>query len=521
MTGPMLKRLIRVSIVAAIATTMLGFTVGIAAADPGDHGRGHGNHNAHGQVEKQSHNSGHGWNRDNDYSLRDDEDSNDDSQDDQGDRDENSRPGWGWGDRNHEHFGPPGQGCDVEDECEEGRGAPSDVSTLAATHFAVSAPSSASTGTAFNFTVRALDQNNDRTDNYDGTVHFTTSDGSASLPADAKLSNGVGTFSAMLRTTGNQTITAADTGNSSIAGTSGTIVVSSGATTHFVVTAPSSATSGSAFSFTVRALDANNRRVFNYSGTVHFTSSDGSASLPSDATLSNGRGSFTATLRTTGNQNITATDTSNSSIAGTSGNIAVSSTTSTHLALSSVPSTATAGSAFTVTVTAQDQNDNTVTGFGDTIHFTSSDGSAVLPNDATLSNGTATFSVTLKTAGSQTISVSDTSNSAVAGASASVTVSPAGATHLAVLAPNSATSGTAFNFTVTALDQFNNTATGYTGTVHFTSNDSAAVLPADSTLTNGTKAFSATLKTAGSRAITTTDKDNASITGTSATIAVS
>src|SRR5262249_57011349 len=77
---------------------------------------------------------------------------------------------------------------------------------------------------------------------------------------------------------------------------------------------------------------------------------------------------------------------------------------------------------------------------------------------------------------------------------------------------SSATAGTAFDFTVTAQDQFDNTATGYTGTVHFTSSDGNPVLPADSMLTNGTGTFSATLKTAGSQTITTTDADNSSIT---------
>ena len=27
------------------------------------------------------------------------------------------RPGWGWGDQNHEHFGAPGQGCSADDPC--------------------------------------------------------------------------------------------------------------------------------------------------------------------------------------------------------------------------------------------------------------------------------------------------------------------------------------------------------------------------------------------------------------------
>ena len=52
-------------------------------------------------------------------------------------------------------------------------------------------------------------------------------------------------------------------------------------------------------------------------------------------------------------------------------------------------------------------------------------------------------------------------------------------------APAAVTAGTAFNFTVTALDSANSTATGYTGTVHFTTSDGQAVLPADATLTNG------------------------------------
>lgn len=68
---------------------------------------------------------------------------------------------------------------------------------------------------------------------------------------------------------------------------------------------------------------------------------------------------------------------------------------------------------------------------------------------------------------------------------------------------------------MTALDQFNNTATGYAGTVHFTSTDGLATLPANSTLTNGVGTFSATLRTAGNQTITATDTVTASITGTS------
>ena len=74
--------------------------------------------------------------------------------------------------------------------------------------------------------------------------------------------------------------------------------------------------------------------------------------------------------------------------------------------------------------------------------------------------------------------------------------------------------------TVTALDAFGNTARSYPGTVHFSSSDPAAVLPSNSTLTNGVGAFSVTLKTSGSQTITATDTVSSSITGVSAPIAV-
>ncbi|MFZ1217721.1 MAG: hypothetical protein WAO00_00440, partial [Chthoniobacterales bacterium] len=58
-------------------------------------------------------------------------------------------------------------------------------------------------------------------------------------------------------------------------------------------------------------------------GTVHFTSSDGSAELPADGTLTNGTGSRSATFHTEGAQTITATDTVTPSITGTSNPIQV------------------------------------------------------------------------------------------------------------------------------------------------------------------------------------------------------
>ncbi len=394
------------------------------------------------------------------------------------------------------------------------------VNAGAATHFVVNASSPATAGSAFSFTVTAQDAYNNTATGYSGTVHFTSSDGQAVLPADSTLTNGARTFSATLKTTGAQTITATDTVTNSITATSNSISVSAGAATHFTVSAPTTTTSGVTFNnLVVTALDASNNTVSGYTGTVHFTSSDTQAVLPANTTLTNGTGTFSATLKTAGTQTITATDTTNS-ITATSNSISVSAGSATHFTVSA-PTTATAGVAFNnLVVTALDASNNTVTSYSGTVHFISSDGQAVLPADSTLTNGARTFSATLKSAGTQTITATDTTNSITA--TSNISVSAGSATHFTVSAPTTATAGVAFNnLVVTALDASNNTVTSYSGTVHFISSDGQAVLPANSTLTNGARTFSATLKTAGTQTITATDTVTNSITATSNSISVS
>ncbi|HLY17757.1 MAG TPA: hypothetical protein VKR61_11070 [Bryobacteraceae bacterium] len=98
---------------------------------------------------------------------------------------------------------------------------------------------------------------------------------------------------------------------------------------------------------------------------------------------------------------------------------------------------------------------------------------------------------------------------------------PGMATHFSVAAPSNATAGTPIQFTVTALDSNNQTATSYTDPVHFTSTDPAATLPGDGTLTNGVGTFSASLVTEGSITITAGDLLQPLINGTSNSITVS
>jgi hypothetical protein len=77
--------------------------------------------------------------------------------------------------------------------------------------------------------------------------------------------------------------------------------------------------------------------------------------------------------------------------------------------------------------------------------------------------------------------------------------------------PSSITAGTAGSFIVTAKYADGSVDDNYTGTVHFTSSDPQAILPADYTFTAadaGMHTFSATLTTAGAQSITATDTAN-------------
>jgi photosystem II stability/assembly factor-like uncharacterized protein len=93
---------------------------------------------------------------------------------------------------------------------------------------------------------------------------------------------------------------------------------------------------------------------------------------------------------------------------------------------------------------------------------------------------------------------------------------------LSVAAPATATAGSAINVAVEAQDVNGHLAPNYTGTVHLTSTDAAAILPLDYSFTladAGTHTFSLTLKTSGSQTVTATD-EAAGLAGSSGSIAV-
>ena len=341
-------------------------------------------------------------------------------------------------------------------------------------------------------TVVAQDAFGNQALGYRGTVHLTSSDPAAVLPADhtfAAIDNGTFTFqSVVLKTAGTQSITATDTAFSTISGTLSSITVSPGAAASLALTGPAGTTAGDPFSLLVEARDScQSNRVTTYSGTVHFTSTDANATLPPDyqfVTVDAGRHSFSgATFKTAGSQSLTANDTATPTITSPATGILVVPGPATRFIVSGVNSPTTAGIGSTVIVEAKDAFANRATGYTGTMGFATSDAQAALPGQHAFTSSDAglySASVTLRTAGSQFVSATDLASPAITGSQSGIVVDAASATRLTISGlPATVTAGDTHSATVTGFDPYDNVATGYRGTVHFSSSDPLATTPPD------------------------------------------
>jgi hypothetical protein len=396
-----------------------------------------------------------------------------------------------------------------------------------ATHLALIAPENVAVGTAATLEVVAVDASNHLARGYTGTVHFSTTDPSANaaLPADYTFSandRGFHFFQTTLVTAGSESVTGTDTTTSSITGSVTVTVNPAPVVTHFGLFAPRQVVVGQATSVEVVALDAANHRVSDYTGTVQVNVSD-----PTNATVAptsypftaadHGEHVFQVTLTAAGNEVVTATDTTST------GSITLAVTpapVATHLGLY-VPEYAAAGQPTTVEVVALDASNHPVPGYTGTVQFTGGGAAAILPSSYTFSasdQGHHRFQVTFAAVGSDSLTTTDNSTPALT-STVTLTVNPAPvATHFAVIVRANVVTGRPVGVVVVALDAANHPVPGYTGTVHFGSDDTAATLPADYTFTandHGYHFFQVTFATVGSETLTVTDTTIGTLLGTS------
>jgi len=158
-----------------------------------------------------------------------------------------------------------------------------------ATHLQIASPASATAGQAFDITVNALDANNVLASSYVGTVHFS-GPGGATVPADYTFTASDGsshTFSGGVTLQSSGVITATDTANASITGSSANIPVGLAATQ----TALSSSVQPAVFGQTITLTATVTTAVGTPSGSVSFT--DGATSLCASVALDTATGQAT------------------------------------------------------------------------------------------------------------------------------------------------------------------------------------------------------------------------------------
>jgi hypothetical protein len=404
----------------------------------------------------------------------------------------------------------------------------SSAQVLAPVLHLVGFPSPTIAGTPGSLTVTVQDALGAPLGGYRGTVHFTSTDSQAGLPADYTFiaaDNGMHTFSATLKTAGSQSLTATDTAPVGASGTqSGIVIIPAAAGTFAVSEFPIPTVSGAPGGLLVTGKDAFGNTATSYGGTVHFTSSDPSATLQGDYTFmaaDNGEHAFFAILRTLGMQSITAQDTLTATITGMQSGIAVV----PAIQVTGFSSEVTAGDTNPFTVTALDFNGNVLTSFIGTIQltspsavtFTDNDGSPLIGgNNYTFTaadGGSHTFLATLYTAGTQSITATTSvAGVNVAGTQSGILVDPAAASQIVVTTPypSPVTAGTAHTITITIEDNFGNTIPNYAGTVTVSSSD-GQLTPLTYTFVPGTDhgvhTFNVALKTAGTQSIFFDDTD--------------
>lgn len=408
-------------------------------------------------------------------------------------------------------------------------------------HFLVEASGGGAIGTQtagvpFSIRITAQDVNNNVVTSFTSTVSVTSSGTlTTGSGATAAFTAGVlANHSVTLTKAGSFTITAA---SGPLAGTSATFAVNAAPVNHFVVEAANGGpigtqVAGAPFTIRVTAQDSFDNTATSFTGTVDITSTgtlvSGGGTTP--AFVAGVLASRSVTIGNAGTFKISATRTSGSET-GASNTFTVNAASVSRFDVEAVGGgpigTQTAGAPFTIRITARDASGNVATDFNGVADITSNRaGSAGLTTTAAFTAGVlASHSVTLTQAGTGA-TLTATSGSQT-GTSAAFTINAAGLQHLVVEAQGggsigSQTAGVPFGIRITAQDQFDNTASSFTGTVDVTSNRTgSAGLTTSAAFTAGVlAAHNVTLTQAGSGATITATRTGGTETGTSTTFTV-
>ena len=171
-------------------------------------------------------------------------------------------------------------------------------------------------GDATDVTVNAADIFGGFTPDYEGTLHFSTSDPKATVPPDTAISGSNATVAFTFRTPGAQQVVVTDVDRPNLK-TSTRITVTPGPTVALTLDAPDSVVVGASVYVAVKPVDAFGNPTPDYAGTVRFSTTDTAATVPPDTLVSGSYAIVKFRLRTVDTQQVVATDVDEPAVTGT------------------------------------------------------------------------------------------------------------------------------------------------------------------------------------------------------------
>jgi hypothetical protein len=350
------------------------------------------------------------------------------------------------------------------------------VKAAAAKKFSVPTPSEQEAGVAFNVTLTATDEWGNTATSYAGKKTIVWSGPASSpsakapsYPATVTFTAGVGAAASIKLYDAQTTTLKAVEGT--IEGTSVSFTVKAAAAKKFTVPTPSEQEAGVAFNVTLTAIDEYSNTATGYTGaktiawSVPLSSPSGQApEYPTAVTFTAGVGTASA-LKLYDAQSTTL-KAKEGTIEATTGSFTVKAASAASFSVPT-PIEQTAGTAFNVVVTAWDAWHNTAKSYAGAKTLTWSEPSSspsgkapVYPATVTFTAGAGTASIKLYDAQSTALEASE---GTIEGTSAAFTVKAGATKKFTVPTPSEQEAGVAFNLTLTAIDEYGNLATGYTG----------------------------------------------------------
>jgi hypothetical protein len=259
------------------------------------------------------------------------------------------------------------------------------------------------------------------------TVNWTTTAGTLGSSSTTSDANGLVTNTLNPGTVaGTKTVTAMVQGASTSINFTATVTPAGISLSQSSISGlPFSVAAGSTSTITMTIKDAYGNGIPNQTAT--FMSSGTTNTIFQVSSLTDANGQVTGTLTSSKAEVKTVAFSSPMALTSLNTPVTFVSDVAASLAVSGISTTVTAGASHGITVRALDQYLNTVTSFAGTIQFSSTDPQAVLPSNYTFVSGDSgqhVFSgLILKTAGTRSVTVTETSTSTVNGSQSGITVS--------------------------------------------------------------------------------------------------